>query len=573
MYQALYRKYRPRAFSDVLGQEHVTVTLQRQIISGRLSHAYLFVGTRGTGKTSCAKILSRAINCQNPVNGNPCNTCASCVGIENGSILDVLELDAASNNGVDDVRALREEAIYSPATVNKRVYIIDEAHMLSNSAFNALLKILEEPPEHLVFILATTALHKIPATILSRCQRFSFKRISPTYIIAMLSFVSKNEGFTLTEDAANELALLADGSMRDALSLLDQCASDTAVDLQRVLDTIGLVGRQEILKLVDSIAVRDTATALDILDRTYNDGRDMSSLLSEMASLLRDILVYKLSPDSPLQRGGFSREGISSLSEKFSTERLFFCLEIIREAVFNLSRGVGVKLTVEMCLISMCDERLSDDMPALLSRIARLEGAFAQGSGIRGQGSEVRGQGSEVRDQGSEVRGQESGDEERNAEFGIKNEGEAGIPNPELTEPLKSETDQTEVDSQRLEASGSDHINSEFRIPNSEFTDSASFWANVLEHFKNDMSIYSLLSDSSRVNAELRDDALIIRAGDMFIISLIESKKFSDPLKEVARKILGRDISIRVEVGGDNSDEVGRKKIDDLDKFGVVKFE
>ena len=225
MYQALYRKYRPRTFDDVVGQNHITDTLKRQVETGRLSHAYLFTGTRGTGKTTCAKILSRAVNCEHPVNGNPCNQCPSCLGIENGSILDVLELDAASNNGVDQVRALRDEAVYTPAAVKKRVYIVDEVHMLSTAAFNALLKILEEPPEHLMFILATTELHKVPATIKSRCQQFSFKRILPTEIAGRLAWVAEQEGIGLTAEGAALLARLADGGMRDALSLLDQCVA------------------------------------------------------------------------------------------------------------------------------------------------------------------------------------------------------------------------------------------------------------------------------------------------------------------------------------------------------------
>ena len=223
MYQALYRKYRPKTFDDVVGQEHITETLKKQVETGRLSHAYLFIGTRGTGKTTCAKILAKAVNCEHPVNGNPCNRCAACRGIDDGSILDVVELDAASNNGVDNVRALRDEAVFSPASVRKRVYIVDEVHMLSNSAFNALLKILEEPPEHLMFILATTELHKVPATILSRCQRHSFKRIPVDTITARLNFVAQQEHLNLQPDAAALLARMADGGMRDALTLLDQC--------------------------------------------------------------------------------------------------------------------------------------------------------------------------------------------------------------------------------------------------------------------------------------------------------------------------------------------------------------
>lgn len=229
MYQALYRKWRPSTFDDVSGQEHITDTLKAQVVNGRVSHAYLFIGTRGTGKTTCAKILAKAVNCQNPENGNPCNICEACVGIDRGTILDVEELDAASNNGVDSIRAMRDEAVFSPANVKRRVYIVDEVHMLSVSAFNALLKILEEPPEHLMFILATTELHKVPATILSRCQRHSFKRLENSVVSQRLMFVAKNEGLNLTAQGAELLSRLADGSMRDGLSLLDQCSGSDII--------------------------------------------------------------------------------------------------------------------------------------------------------------------------------------------------------------------------------------------------------------------------------------------------------------------------------------------------------
>ena len=243
MYQALYRKYRPKTFDDVVGQEHITETLKKQVETGRLSHAYLFIGTRGTGKTTCAKILAKAVNCEHPVNGNPCNQCAACRGIDDGSILDVVELDAASNNGVDNVRALRDEAVFSPANVRKRVYIIDEVHMLSTSAFNALLKILEEPPAHLMFILATTELHKVPATILSRCQRFTFKRILPRDMEKHLLGIAQAEQIDLTPDGAEILARMANGALRDALSLLDQCrVAQGQLDSRAVLDILGLAG-------------------------------------------------------------------------------------------------------------------------------------------------------------------------------------------------------------------------------------------------------------------------------------------------------------------------------------------
>ena len=297
MYQALYRKWRPRTFDDVVGQSHITETLKRQVAAGRLSHAYLFTGTRGTGKTTCAKILARAVNCEHPTDGNPCNQCASCQGIENGSILDVLELDAASNNGVDQVRALRDEAVYSPAAVRKRVYIVDEVHMLSTAAFNALLKILEEPPAHLMFILATTELHKVPATIKSRCQQFSFQRILPADIARRLSYVAEREGIDLKPEGAALLARLADGGLRDALSLLDQCAvSGGPVGEQRVLDALGLAGGLETGRLMGRVADHDAAGALEDIARLYGGGKDVSAILGELSSLARDLLIRKTAP-------------------------------------------------------------------------------------------------------------------------------------------------------------------------------------------------------------------------------------------------------------------------------------
>ena len=283
MYQALYRKWRPKTFADVVGQEHITETLQRQVAEGRLSHAYLFTGTRGTGKTTCAKILARAVNCEHPENGNPCNRCPSCLGIESGRLLDVVELDAASNNGVDSVRALRDEAIYSPAQVKKRVYIVDEVHMLSTPAFNALLKILEEPPEHLMFILATTELHKVPATILSRCQRFSFRRIQPKDIVGRLNYIAGQENIDLKEDGAALLARLSDGALRDALSLLDQCAAaGGAIDANAVLDALGLAGNVQTAQLMSLILTRDARGALELLGKLYDGGKDVGAVLGEL---------------------------------------------------------------------------------------------------------------------------------------------------------------------------------------------------------------------------------------------------------------------------------------------------
>ena len=382
MYQALYRKWRPRTFDDVVGQSHITDTLKRQIAAGRPSHAYLFTGTRGTGKTTCAKILSRAVNCHNPVDGNPCNACPACLGIESGAILDVLELDAASNNGVDQVRALRDEAVYTPAAVRKRVYIVDEVHMLSPSAFNALLKIMEEPPEHLMFILATTELHKVPATVKSRCQQFSFKRILPGDISSRLTHVAGQEGIDLTDSAAALLARLADGGMCDALSLLDQCAAAGAtVDDARVLDTLGLAGNLDTAKLMEHIADSDTAAALELLGRLYASGKDVGAILGELACLTRDLLLRRTAPQGAagLLTGGFDETTLRTLGERFSAPRLMQMLTLLQQANGDLTRSTNRRTDAELCLIRLCDVTLDESVSGLSARLTRLEEMIASG--------------------------------------------------------------------------------------------------------------------------------------------------------------------------------------------------
>ena len=382
MYQALYRKWRPRTFDDVVGQAHITDTLKRQVASGRLSHAYLFTGTRGTGKTTCAKILARAVNCEHPVDGNPCNQCDACRGIENGSILDVLELDAASNNGVDQVRALRDEAVYTPAAVRKRVYIVDEVHMLSTAAFNALLKILEEPPEHLMFILATTELHKVPATIKSRCQQFSFRRILPTDIAKRLGYVAEQEGIDLTPEGAELLARLADGGLRDALSLLDQCAGPAGpIGEQQVLDALGLAGSLETARLLERVARRDTQGALEDLARLYSGGRDIAAVLGELSTLARDLLLRKTAPSSgsALLSGSFDETTLRRLSEQFTAPRLVWVLTTLQGVLADLPRSSNRRTDAELCLIRLCDESLDDSPLGLAARLNRVEAQLSGG--------------------------------------------------------------------------------------------------------------------------------------------------------------------------------------------------
>ena len=382
MYQALYRKYRPKTFDDVVGQAHITETLKKQVETGRLSHAYLFIGTRGTGKTTCAKILAKAVNCEHPVNGNPCNQCAACRGIDDGSILDVVELDAASNNGVDNVRALRDEAVFSPANVRKRVYIIDEVHMLSTSAFNALLKILEEPPAHLMFILATTELHKVPATILSRCQRHSFKRIPVDTIAARLNYVAQQEHLNLQPDAAALLARMADGGMRDALTLLDQCSGSDVITTETVISAMGLAGNLRTAQLLQSIAGGDTAKTLEQFRSLWQDGKDPAALLDELSMLQRDLLMQAVAPHGgrELLSGGYDGETLQTLSGAFTPAQLLANLQSIQDALTAMAAQPNPRIAAELCLIRLCRPELCDDVPTLCARVDKLEQAVRSGS-------------------------------------------------------------------------------------------------------------------------------------------------------------------------------------------------
>ena len=377
MYQALYRKYRPQTFDDVIGQLAITQTLKTQIMANKTSHAYLFTGTRGTGKTTCSKILAKAVNCLNPENGNPCNRCSACRSIDEGSCMDVLEIDAASNNGVDNVRDLRDDAIYTPSQVRKRVYIIDEVHMLSLSAFNALLKIIEEPPEHLLFILATTELHKVPATILSRCQRFSFRRISQEDIAARLQYVSYQENIDLDDSAARVLARLADGGMRDGLSLLDQVASATTGELtaESVYNCLGIAGEQKCGELMTYIAERNTKSALELFNRLYTDGKDLGALLDEMACLTRDLLVMKTAPGTGIAMlsGVASDQEVKGLIDRFSSGELVRMMNLIQQTMAGFTRAASRRMDAELCILNLCQPELHLDAEALNARLTRME--------------------------------------------------------------------------------------------------------------------------------------------------------------------------------------------------------
>ena len=394
MYQALYRKYRPQTFSDVVGQKSVTDTLRAQLETGRLSHAYLFTGTRGTGKTSCAKILAKAVNCENPNHGDPCGVCPSCRAIDEGSCMDVLEIDAASNNGVDSVRVLRDDAIYTPGTVKMRVYIIDEVHMLSTAAFNALLKIIEEPPAHLLFILATTELQKVPATILSRCQRFAFKRLRAEEIASRLNFIAYQEHIEIEPDAVNLLARLADGGMRDGVSLLDQCASAAggAVTLESVYASLGLAGERRTAELMQAIAQQDTAKALTVFSSLYAAGKDVGALLGEMCALCRDLLVLHTAPKSGLAMlsGIATEQQALALQDMFSPGELMRVLTETQKTRASFGKNTDVRVAAELLLMQLCEPALRLDAQALNARISRVEEQLASGVLVKGCAADLR---------------------------------------------------------------------------------------------------------------------------------------------------------------------------------------
>ncbi len=374
-YTALYRKYRPQNFSDVVGQEHITKTLAGQLSSGKIFHAYLFTGTRGTGKTTCAKILAKAVNCLNLQNGDPCGECDACRAISDGEVMDIVEIDAASNNGVDNIRELREQLQFTPANAKYRVYIIDEVHMLSIGAFNALLKTLEEPPKHVIFVLATTEVHKLPATILSRCQRFDFKRIEPKKICERIKTVAESEGFTVTDNAAYMIASIADGGMRDALSLLDLCvAADKNVTEDTVTKVSGLAGDEYLLRFAQFIHSGDCSSALTLIDELYNNSVDMLRLLNELITHFRNLLVIKTvkKADKPIICSTDHLERLENQALNFEVTDIMRIMRLLQDTTAKMQSG-NRRSEMELVLIKLCSPEICTDFESLAARVAALE--------------------------------------------------------------------------------------------------------------------------------------------------------------------------------------------------------
>lgn len=385
MYQVLYRKWRPTVFADVVGQPQVTETLKNELSAGRIAHAYLFTGSRGTGKTTCAKILAKAVNCLTPVHGDPCSTCEICREADAGSILDIVEIDAASNNGVDNIRTLREEANFTPSRAKYRVYIIDEVHMLSQGAFNALLKTLEEPPAHVIFILATTEVHKLPATILSRCQRFDFRRIPPADIAARLRYVAEQEGASIDEDAGLLIARLADGALRDALSLLDQCLGiDKNVTVAVVNQTVGIAGREHLYRFTDAVTSHNAADALALIDTLHNGSKDMMRLCEELCSHFRNLMLIKTmqTADRILMVSASEFAELKQQALPIDLPVLIHCVDTLQAAMERMSRGANQRIELEMAFVKLCTPALDSSPDAMLRRLDALERRLLSGQAV-----------------------------------------------------------------------------------------------------------------------------------------------------------------------------------------------
>ncbi len=516
MYRAFYRKYRPSTFTDVVGQGHITKTLENAVKTGKTSHAYLFTGSRGTGKTSCAKILAKAVNCIDSHDGNPCNNCEICKGIDSGAILDIIEIDAASNNGVDNIRDLREEANFTPANAKYRVYIIDEVHMLSIGAFNALLKTLEEPPAHVIFILATTEVHKLPSTILSRCQRFDFKRIPPEAIAERLKEVAVKENLQISDDGAMLIARIADGAMRDALSLLDRCSSyEGLIDSAVVANSAGLAGREHIFELCDCILEKDAAKALEVVNKLYNDSCDMERLIIELTSHFRNLMVSKAVKnfqDMIICSQG-EIEIIREQSAKTTLATIMSCIDVLTASASTMKQGANRRTSAELCIIRLCTPSLDGDMNAILRRLSELESAVASGR--------------------ITVKA------ETPAPVKVESKSEKVENKPEPIVEEKQEPEKEEIPLPEPPAPQEETI-----APKNTGTVSFGSWPEVLEKlFSQDKSLIAMLTGSS---AFIHQDKYLLIKGSPVLELYLKTGDYSKTIKAAVAEITGRNYTLAV---------------------------
>ncbi len=526
MYTALYRKWRPKTFDDVAGQPHITETLKNELVSGRLSHAYLFIGSRGTGKTSCAKILAKAVNCPHSKGGNPCNECEICRGIDNGSVLDVVEIDAASNNGVDNIRDLREEAYFTPAETKYRVYIIDEVHMLSAGAFNALLKTLEEPPEHVKFILATTEVHKLPATILSRCQRFDFKRISPEDMADRILYIAEHEDFSVTEDAALLIARLADGAMRDALSILDQCAAvSSKITAEVVSEASGTADKSYLYETAKAVYNKDSAKLLSIVADLHEKSCDMERFCAEMIHFFRNIMVAQAVKNFKNLMVCSDEEigQISEMAESFTRPEVISVISGLQQTYNDIKAGANRRTAVEMAFIKLASPEMDTEKESLLKRIAALEKIVKNGITVQQKQYSVP---------GDNVPAQESAEAEPEEI-------------PDYIQPeAENETESTVTEKEVKPVSAADAGIS--RIER---------WPEVVQDmFRTNPAIAAICAGSS---AEKAGNILIIDSPNKALKDFLQIAEYSDAVIKSASEILAEDF-IKVVCKGDDIDFVER---------------
>lgn len=545
MYQALYRKWRPKTFDEVIGQEHITETLKNQVRTGHLSHAYIFIGTRGTGKTTCARILAKAVNCENPVDGNPCNRCRYCRGIDDGSILDIVELDAASNTGVDNVRDLKEEAIFSPAAAKKRVYIIDEVHMLSMQAFNALLKIIEEPPEHLMFILATTELQKVPATILSRCQRHSFRRIPTEQLSLYLQEIASRENLDLEAEAAVQIGRLAEGGVRDALSILDQCSAGGRITTDIVFETMGLAGNRNLVELLQVVLDHNSASALKLFQQIWLDGKEPAAFLGELNGLLRDVMIVKAAGAGAeeLISGNYERDDLNAFARKMTKEEILCCADIIQNALSRIRTVRNPRVVAELCIVSLCDDRMADTVASLRARISRLEEELKNGVPVREK--------PEVRTESSESAAEltapvQTAENETDAEYctGAPDEStDSGDDmDPVPSEPVTAMPEQGDTVSRILQ-------NARMKLP---------------------MEIRFAVDDPTRFRMKLMNQDLLLEAVPGFLYDRIKRPEIRNVFSDAAQQETGSTFAVQVQELKQSSQPV--RDLNELRKFPEVSF-
>ena len=531
MYQVLYRKYRPKVFADVYGQEHVTSTLKNEIKENRIAHAYLFTGSRGTGKTTCAKILAKAVNCENSVDGEPCNECEVCKGLDSGTIYDVVEIDAASNNGVDNIRDLREEANYTPSRGKYRVYIIDEVHMLSTGAFNALLKTLEEPPAHVIFILATEV-HKLPATILSRCQRFDFKRIQPETMSVRLKQVAQLEGMELDDDAAILIARIADGALRDGLSILDQCAGRSKkIDSALVSEVAGLAGREALYKLTDCICTQNSSSAMTVISELYQNSYDMERLCVEMINHLRNFLIVKTVKDS---RGLIictddEYNSIILSAENFTLENVIFALDLFQDALTKIKTGANARVELEMAFVKLCEPKLDVNIDSLVDRISKLERAVNRGVNVSQQPAVVESAKPVVVENKQEVKAEKAVEE-------IKND---------TLPPIASS--KPSIEPKALQGKNETAVNKPQQTVNTDDSNTQyefEHWGDFMDVIhKQNIALFGVLAGS---RGYIRGEYFLIDSPNPTIIQFLKTPTYSKAIKQALYDVTGQSFKLGI---------------------------